>query len=287
MRFASYPAIAFALLLPLAGLATSSSLTQRALLDVCANVDAELQVDLLGIKVVVGLIEVCLCLSVLPTFITTNIIAEAAVGLVGEASVLSALTDLVNDAADHQSCTYPDNSSPFCEAGNPCGFTCSNGFTPEPAKNPDSCVCEAPNTVCNGVCGEFKGCSSSSPKRRDPQLRKRAVCEDGLTPCGVYGWQGQRSSQAWECVDTTSDLESCGGCAVPLHYASPHGIDCTALPGVADVSCNFGSCVVHRCLPGYQVSLDGTFCLRARHAAQINEQEDAAAYGLEHIPLKV
>lgn len=119
----------------------------------------------------------------------------------------------VNDAADHKSCSYPDNSSPFCEAGNPCGFTCSDGFTPFPAKNPTSCVCESPKTVCNGVCGDFKGCASSGPKKRDSQIRKRAVCEDGLTPCGVFGWQGQRSSQAWECVDTTSDLESCTFCS--------------------------------------------------------------------------
>ncbi|EMD32530.1 hypothetical protein CERSUDRAFT_87858 [Gelatoporia subvermispora B] len=287
MRFAKYPAAALALLLPLVSQVASSSLTQRDLVDVCANVDAELQVDVLGIKVDIGLIQVCLCLSVLPTFIETNLIAIAAVDLVGQASVLSALTGMVNDAADHKSCSYPDHSSPFCEAGNPCGFTCSDGFTPFPAKNPTSCVCESPQTVCNGVCGDFKGCASSGPKKRDTQIRKRAVCEDGLTPCGVFGWQGQRSSQAWECVDTTSDLESCGGCAIPLHYASPHGIDCTALPGVADVSCNFGSCMVHRCLPGYQVSLDGTFCLRTRHVTQVNVEEDAAAYGLEHVPLKV
>jgi len=285
MRLALNPAVAFGLLLPLASLVASSSLTQRAVLDVCANIDANLEVDLLGISIVVGLLDVCLCLSVLPTFITTDIIAIAAVDLVGEASVIAALTALINDAPDHQSCSYPDNASPVCQVGSPCGFTCSNGFTPSPAKNPTSCVCESPKTVCNGVCGEFKGCGSSTPKKRDPQLRKRAVCQDDLTPCGVYGWQGQRSSQAWECVDTMSDLESCGGCAVPLHYASPRGIDCTALPGVADVSCNTGSCVVHRCLPGYQISLDSTFCLRARQVAQINGEEDAAAYGLEHVPL--
>lgn len=56
MRLALNPAVAFGLLLPLASLVASSSLTQRAVLDVCANIDANLEVDLLGISIVVGLL---------------------------------------------------------------------------------------------------------------------------------------------------------------------------------------------------------------------------------------
>ncbi len=52
-----------------------------------------------------------------------------------------------------------------------------------------------------------------------------------------------------------------GGCAIPLDESSPDGVDCTAIPGVVDVACRAGSCVVSRCVPGYEVSLDGTFCL--------------------------
>ncbi|EMD39476.1 hypothetical protein CERSUDRAFT_45486, partial [Gelatoporia subvermispora B] len=180
-------------------------------------------------------------------------------------------------------CTYPDHASPVCSASNPCGFNCQDGFTADA----NSCVCASPNVVCNDVCGSYpNGCPTTAmnPARRRASVRKRAQCEPGLTACGVYNW---KSSEGWECVDTRSDLESCGGCAIPLHYASPRGVDCTALPGVADVSCRTGSCLVHRCLPGYQISHDGTFCVRISQITHMHNEEDAAAYGLEHFPLKV
>jgi hypothetical protein len=64
---------------------------QRALLDICANVDAELK--LLGL--VFGKIELCLCISAIPTLIQTNLIVKAAVLLAGEAAVTAALNALV------------------------------------------------------------------------------------------------------------------------------------------------------------------------------------------------
>ncbi|TFY74463.1 hypothetical protein EWM64_g9548, partial [Hericium alpestre] len=98
---------------------------------------------------------------------------------------------------------------------------------------------------------------------------------------------------AWECVDTISDLESCGGCTLPLTPYTPLGTDCTAIPGVADVSCLSGSCIVHRCLPGYVCSADSSECVRqhvpfaASFVAKEWQSEDSAMkYGLEHVPLK-
>ncbi len=38
------------------------------------------------------------------------------------------------------------------------------------------------------------------------------------------------------------------------------GVDCTTLPGVADVSCRSGVCAVHKCRPGYKVSRSGQHC---------------------------
>ena len=52
-----------------------------------------------------------------------------------------------------------------------------------------------------------------------------------------------------------------GGCMTPFGAFSPVGVDCTAIPGVADVACHGGACAVKRCAPGYEVSMDGTFCL--------------------------
>ena len=61
------------------------------------------------------------------------------------------------------------------------------------------------------------------------------------------------------------------------------GVDCTAIPGVMDVSCAAGSCMVKRCMPGYFVSIDGTFCVRN---ALVTEEASAAEYGLQHVPLR-
>ena len=76
------------------------------------------------------------------------------------------------------------------------------------------------------------------------------------------------------------------GCAVPLTLGSPQGIDCTAIPGVADVSCHRGSCIVHRCLPGYTPSHDNTFCIHAASITNLGHDIPAAAYGLEHVPFQ-
>lgn len=70
-----------------------------------------------------------------------------------------------------------------------------------------------------------------------------------------------------ECIDTQSELESCGGC-VNGDYTSDltassnitwSGVDCTAIPGVSvgSVSCVRGQCVVSRCRRGYRLG-DGT-----------------------------
>lgn len=99
---------------------------------------------------------------------------------------------------------YPDNAEPLCVKGAPCSFKCKNGFTAFPDKHPVDCVCKAPHKVCNGVCGPFKACPSHKPWKRDI-ARAHGLCERGLTACGVWG----RFGDAWECVNTATDLESC------------------------------------------------------------------------------
>ena len=52
-----------------------------------------------------------------------------------------------------------------------------------------------------------------------------------------------------------------GGCMTPFDAFSPVGVDCTTIPGVADVSCMRGRCVVSRCAPGYAVRSDASGCV--------------------------
>ena len=78
---------------------------------------------------------------------------------------------------------------------------------------------------------------------------------------------------------------------LPLTPFSLIGQDCTSLPGVADVSCLSGECVVHRCMSGYSHSRDGTSCISTRvHGSQPHvpvpeddeEYMQALRYALEH-----
>jgi hypothetical protein len=82
---------------------------------------------------------------------------------------------------------------------------------------------------------------------------------------------------------------------LPLTQSSPVGRDCTAIPGVADVTCLSGECIVRRCLKGFTSSPDGTSC-DPEHPTTSQpditggeielEIVPASIYGLEHIPLE-
>ena len=84
-----------------------------------------------------------------------------------------------------------------------------------------------------------------------PHAIWRAVCVPGLAVA--------RTTHLFFITKTSS-----GGFVFPLTPFSPIGQDCTALPGVADVSCLSGECAVHRCMPGYALSHDGTHCIPAQ-----------------------
>ncbi|KAL1413824.1 hypothetical protein Q8F55_001608 [Vanrija albida] len=95
--------------------------------------------------------------------------------------------------------------------------------------------------------------SGGTRRRRAEQMRLAAqaktLCPGGRSACRVPG------SNDYECIDTTSELESCGGCAYGDFVGNgtlATGTDCTAIPGVVrgGVSCFRGDCVVTRCEKG-------------------------------------
>ncbi|KAF9651976.1 hypothetical protein BDM02DRAFT_3126613 [Thelephora ganbajun] len=187
--------------------------------------------------------------------IATNIVAIKAVGFFGKTTVTETLTEAVHKVGKR--CDHPDNSLPQCSSSNPCGFSCTNGFT----ASGDDCKCKAPKKVCNGVCTDAVVCPSSVPdKRRAESLwQRRMSCDLGFTACGTTS-SYRKTLGAYECADTSTDLESCGGCNIPLDANSPKGQDCSAIPGVASVSCYNGACRVHECMPGYTISADESTC---------------------------
>jgi len=233
----------------------------------------------------------CLCTLSLQDFIKHNKVtsAAAAKALHREADVSDDLTRAILDAARSLSCHSPEHSNPACVNGDPCGFECMNGFTPFPPGNPKECICKDSSVVCNGQCVDAKSCPSSVPIKTKRWVGSGTCAEMGpeWAACGIFGG----AARSWECINTARDLESCGGCMLPLTPYVPIGKDCTSLPGVADVACMAGECVVQRCLPGYSVARDGNHCV-SRHGEHSEYDEDEAesvparVYGLEHAPLR-
>jgi len=230
---------------------------QRDLIDVCAGLDVDFEV----LNIVFGHLDVCLCIGLLPDFIEVDVVAQAAVAVAGETVVLAQLEALINAADGKQTCNYPTHASPICSFDWPCGFDCSDGyspFTPPGSPYPTECTCPAPLMECNGQCGHFPGgCGSAVPRKK----RNAPSCAAGKQLCGIAGGS---SGKGWECVDTTSDLESCGGCMAPSPFAplsAAIGIDCSAIPNVASVACHISKCVVSACVTGFVPSLALDACV--------------------------
>jgi hypothetical protein len=176
-----------------------------------------------------SLIDVCLCLSALPFFLETNVVAILGVNIAGEQVVTDILTNLVSDRVQNYACAsgpdtflpqiiglaptsnchYPDHSTPTCISGDPCGFDCTDGFTPFPASHPTQCKCKAPSVVCNGKCGPPGACPSghatASKKRNWVGSGTCTEMGPGWLACGIPGG----GPRAWECVNAARDLESC------------------------------------------------------------------------------
>ncbi|GAA5903789.1 uncharacterized protein JCM6883_001986 [Sporobolomyces salmoneus] len=78
------------------------------------------------------------------------------------------------------------------------------------------------------------------PSRRIALAKKSAFCQEGAVACPIMG-----QLHGFECVHIKTDLEQCGDCAVL------GGVDCSSLPGVADVACVNGFCRVEGCTSGF------------------------------------
>ncbi|KZO97232.1 hypothetical protein CALVIDRAFT_80187 [Calocera viscosa TUFC12733] len=239
-------------LLALPSLVLGAILPRTPLLDVCASIElnifAELGLitdllDLLNLGLPIGItgeIDVCLCLSALPLFLTANVDAAAAVSIAGDNAV-TAVLEAINSISGGRKCQYPPHSESVCTSSTPCGWKCNAGY----------------QQVGNQ-------CVSSSPSGhvRARSLAAAPTCaRAGEAVCGTANGKRQ-----WECVNILSELESCGGCtfAPPfpeLASTTALGTDCTTIPNVADVRCSIGACVVQKCNDGFVPSSDRTACV--------------------------
>lgn len=128
----------------------------------------------------------------------------------------------------------------------PDGTLCANGCMPWFDGTPDFVVTRSDNPSASGAYRR-RAIQYQLGEMPHPDLqcaRKRQ------TTCKVPG------RNSWECIDTRSKLDSCGGCP-----GSEESKDCSEIYKAAEVSCLRGSCYVHTCLPGFVVTPDGAACV--------------------------
>lgn len=79
-----------------------------------------------------------------------------------------------------------------------------------------------------------------------PQAQARstnAFCPRGQSACSLAA--SLDPADGYDCLDTLSSLEMCGGCPTGTDLSdpsAPSGVDCSTLPGVNDVECDGGRC---------------------------------------------
>ncbi|GFZ45770.1 hypothetical protein JCM24511_03500 [Saitozyma sp. JCM 24511] len=119
----------------------------------------------------------------------------------------------------------------------------------------DKCQCKCPRKDMDACEGGYLDntchCIKPSHKHRR-SLAFPESCNPGLTACLVPGGRANR----YECLDTTSTLDSCGGCT-----SQGQGADCTALEGASDVQCLQGKCLISSCDKGWLLAFNGTMCI--------------------------
>ncbi|KDQ63744.1 hypothetical protein JAAARDRAFT_189284 [Jaapia argillacea MUCL 33604] len=98
----------------------------------------------------------------------------------------------------------------------------------------------------------------SGHSKRNHKSRSGGLCPTGLEACPISGLTSRSGDGSfdYECLDTTQELESCGGCV-----SLGKGQDCTAITGAWNVGCEQGSCVVYTCAAGYKRSANGQSCV--------------------------
>lgn len=104
--------------------------------------------------------------------------------------------------------------------------------------------CDAGFTLCGtSFCiSATQQCVSGIPAARRRSLAGQAALGEALCPAGLQACYttdmaslAMGKSVGWECVDTSKDMESCGGCQYPI-MGEAKGEDCTAKAGVDNVS---------------------------------------------------
>ncbi|KAG7532143.1 hypothetical protein FFLO_03771 [Filobasidium floriforme] len=180
----------------------------------------------------------------------------------------------------------------FVPESGTCQPKCGSGFTwSSSSTNPDGLCCTG-GRVCNtkvccltteieseghccpkGYTWRNNACQAPSGVPTAPKSRRRALnnnkrhlslaeksrlrIDEKLCPKTMSACPIGKESSSYECLDTFTDISSCGGCA-----SVGEGQDCTAIKGAKWMGCEQGSCVVYSCRPGFKL-VGGKECVKA------------------------
>ncbi|GAA5887227.1 hypothetical protein JCM16303_007383 [Sporobolomyces ruberrimus] len=97
--------------------------------------------------------------------------------------------------------------------------------------------------------------SSRARTRRSELARREALCPYGHSLCTVSNDSLLGGGGGFECIDTSSNLESCGACP------GQGGVDCSALPGVSASACVESVCEIWSCLDSHVWSAETQTCI--------------------------
>ncbi|KAJ7040710.1 hypothetical protein C8F04DRAFT_225444 [Mycena alexandri] len=237
----------------------------RDLIDICVVIP-NLVVDVLNL---LGLgADVCLCLKDLDLYLRANVTASL------QQQTIANVKAAIGKAPNSGQCnSLPAHAQRQCSVVNPCAFICVDGYTLD--SESQMCVCSAPNTECNGKCGPpVAGCGASAVSR---SLKSRSTpittLRDAQKTCGsrtVCGVAQPKGDYDFDCVDTVTDFDSCGGCVTPHPFSgsqSTVGLDCGRISNAQQVSCQKSKCVVQKCRKDFTISTTKDACTQEGRSA--------------------
>ncbi|WVW85012.1 hypothetical protein I302_107048 [Kwoniella bestiolae CBS 10118] len=141
------------------------------------------------------------------------------------------------------------------DASSPTGYSCICG-SDFPGNSNDVCgssgvfIFNHPAPAAASGYAKRQAREAEAKKKRDVEAN---ACPWGLTACAIPGLE---NIDAFECIDTLNDLESCGGCMYGSYknLTSAVGENCMG-PGVklGSASCQAGKCVAHQCKDDFEL----------------------------------
>ncbi|GAA5840701.1 hypothetical protein JCM3766R1_000516 [Sporobolomyces carnicolor] len=162
-----------------------------------------------------------------------------------------AFPDAENYAIFNQFCSsgYCNFGTGDCDThGTTVGADCSSDpeFYCTITSTSQALTCDATTSTCQLA-------AIPSGRARSRLSRRQIVCPHGHSLCPVA--HDSLGGGAKECIDTASNLESCGGCP------GQGGVDCSALPGVSASSCQDSRCEIWACLDTHRWSAEDEACV--------------------------